>query len=252
MTFTPYITIYPEGNFDHNWFGDSLIRATLIFSKNLDYNKSLSRKRINIHLGNEERAHINGNIKSIWIKNKVDTTKDLSIIDKIQIVLKIIYDSVLNIAEIEEWDTIAFEKAFRNSIADNGNFIWHSPIKKNKNRSLNARIKITLENDGKVHITAEFLNSKSMFQFEVPIIDTFLHFVNWEKRFMKPIWIDNQKFGFNFLNSQLQIFANSDSKQSETIVSEKSLTRKEIEGELRRITYKQFSNNKEYVEWANK
>jgi hypothetical protein len=41
MTFTPHISIYPEGKFDYEWLGDNVTRATLIFSKNLDYNKTL-------------------------------------------------------------------------------------------------------------------------------------------------------------------------------------------------------------------
>ena len=241
MAFTPYITIYPEGNFDYSWSGDSSIRAMLIFSKHLDYNKSLFRKRVNIHLGDEERIHPHGSIKSIWIKNPVDTSLQQNEVDKINIFLKIIYDSLIKIATIEGWDITSFEKAYQLSLADQGIFISHTPFKANKSRSLKARIKHTLDKGGKVPVVAEFVDAKSNAQFEIPVIDTYLYFIDWERAFEKPVWLDNEKFGFNFLKSQLQIFANTASGQSETVISEKDRSREEIEYQLTRLTYESKS-----------
>ncbi|MEX6691053.1 hypothetical protein QTN47_26325 [Danxiaibacter flavus] len=203
-------------------------------------------------MSDEERAHTDGSIKSIWIKNAVDISLQLGDIDKIKIALKIIYDALMTIAEIEGWDTTGFEKAYRLSIADNGNFVWHSKIKTNKNRSLQARISISFDKDGRVPIIAEFFNSKSTPQFEIPIIDTFLHFVDWARVFDKPTWLDNEKFGFDLFSSQLLIFANAASKYSETIITEKRWPREQIEGELRRLTFRRFADEKEFIEWANK
>jgi hypothetical protein len=252
MTFTPYITIYAEGHIDPSWVGDYSIRATLIFSKNLDYSKTLSRKRVNIHLSDEERIHTDGPIKSIWIKNTLNTAFEFGDVEKINAFLKIIYHSVMTIAEVEGWDTKSFEKAYELSLVDNGNLVWHTQPKANKNRSLKARIRISLDKEGKVPIVAEFFDNKLNFQFEVLIIDTFLHFVDWERVFEKPIWLDNEKFGFSLLNSQLVIFANSTLRQSETIISEKNWNREEIEGRLRQLTYRRFTSDKEFVEWVNK
>ena len=78
------------------------------------------------------------------------------------------------------------------------------------------------------------------------------NFVDWERVFDKPNWLDNEKFGFNFLHSQLLIFANSAIKQSETIIEEKDWKWEEIEGMLRRLIYRGFVNDKEIVEWMNK
>ncbi|MHA4847636.1 hypothetical protein ACX0G7_25950 [Flavitalea antarctica] len=251
-TITPYITIYSEENINLSWIGDCAVRATLIFSKNLDYNKSLFRKRVNIHLSDEERAHSDFSIKSIWIKNKIDTSLDLSDEEKIGFFLKIICDSLMTIAEIEGWETNQFDKAYKLSVADKGNFVWYSQLKTNKNRNLKARVKISFDKDGKVPIIAEFFGIGPVALFEVTIIDTFLHFVDWERIFEKPRWLDNERFGFNLLNSQLRILANFSSRQSETIISETSWSREQIEGRLRSITFSRFANNKEYVEWANK
>ena len=203
-------------------------------------------------MSDEERVHTDGSIKSIWIKNKIDTSLDLSDVDKISFFLKIVYDSLMTIAEIEGWNTNQFEKAYKLSIADNGNFIWYSQLKANKIRNLKARVKISLDKDGKVPIIAEFFGKSPVALFEVTIIDTFLHFVDWERVFEKPSWLDNERFGFNFLNSQLRILANFSSRQSETIISETSWSREQIEGRLRSITFRRFANNKEYVEWASK
>ncbi|NNV54745.1 hypothetical protein [Limnovirga soli] len=251
MTFTPHISIYPEGKFDYEWLGDNLTRATLIFSKNLDYNKNLVRKRVNIHLGDEVRAHTEGSIKSIWIKNTIDTSLVLTDVAKIEIVLKIIYDAVITIAEFVGWDGAGFEKAYRLSLADKGKFIWHSQIKANKNRTIKARIKISLDKDGRVPIIAEFFDNKLNQQFEVGIIDTFLHFVDWERVFEKPVWFGNEKFGFSFYNSQLLILANSTLRHSEIVIAEKSWSREEVEGGLKRLTFRHFANDKEMIEWAS-
>ena len=99
---------------------------------------------------------------------------------------------------------------------------------------------------------AEFFDIKSTQQFEVPIIDTFLHFVDWERVFEKPIWLDNEKFGYAFFGSQLLIFANSLSRLSETVITEKDWTREEIEGGLRRLAFRRFTSDKVYIEWATK
>ncbi len=150
----------------------------------------------------------------------------------------------MTIAEVEGWDTKSFEKAYKLSLADNGNFVWHTEPKINKGRSLKARIRISLGKDGRIPIVAEFFDKESSFQFEVLIIDTFLHFVNWERAFEKPTWLDNERFGYSFLNSQLLIFANSTSRQSETIISENTWKQEEIEGRLKQLTYRHFSNDK--------
>jgi hypothetical protein len=252
MMLTPYITIYPEGEFDYRWFGDLPIKATLIFSKNLGYNKSLARKRVNIHIGNEERIFTQGSKKSIWIKNTIDTSLETSDVEKIGSLLKIIYHSLLTIAEIEGWETLSFEKAYRLSIADKGNFIWHTQFKTNKIRSLKARLRISIDKDGKVPIIAEFFDKNLNPQFEIPIIDTFFYFVNWERVFVKPVWLDNEKFGFGLMDSQLLIYADTQARQSIITISEGNSMREEIEGQLRMLTFRQIASNKEYKEWINR
>jgi hypothetical protein len=252
MKFTPYIRIYTAGQVDPSWLGDHSIRATLLFSNNLDYNKTLFGKRVNIHLGDEERIHTDGSIKSIWVKNITKTAVEFSDLEKINAFLKVIYHSVMTIAEVEGWDTKSFEKAYKLSIADNGNLVWYSKPKSNRNRSLKGRIKFSLDKDGKVPVIAQFLDTNLNPQFEIPIIDTFLHFVDWERVFEKPIWLDNEKFGFRFMKSQLLIYADTQARRSMTTFAEKNSKREEIEGHLRMLTFRQFASNKEFVEWANK
>ncbi|MFN4316182.1 MAG: hypothetical protein ACK4E0_17980 [Chitinophagaceae bacterium] len=252
MTSTPHITIYPEGNFDYSPFGDSMVRATLIFSKHLGYNKSLARKRVNIHLGNEDRIHTDGSIKSIWVKSNIETATQNSDLTRIEVFLKIIHTSLVTIGKMEGWDTSSFEKAYSLSLADKGNFVWYSKPVANKSRTLKARIRISLDKDGKVPIVAEFFDSKLNYQFEILIIDTFLHFVDGQNVFEKPVWLDDENFGFKFLNSQLLVFANAIARGSNIHVTEKDWNRVQIEGRLRQLTYRRFSNDKEFAECANK
>jgi hypothetical protein len=159
---------------------------------------------------------------------------------------------VMSIAEFEGWDTKSFEKAYKLSMADNGHLVWYSKLKSNKNRTLKARVKFSLDKNGKVPIIAEFLDNNLNPQFEILIIDTSLHFVNRQRVFEKPIWLDNEKFGFSFMKSQLLIYADAQSKQSSTIISEASSKREEIEGQLRMLTFTKFASNKEFVDWVNR
>ena len=252
MISTPHITIYPEGNFDYISFENSIIRATLIFSKHLGYNKSLARKRVNIHLDNEDRIHTDGSTMSIWVKSNIESATQNSDLAGTEVFLKIIYTSLMTIGKMEGWDTSSFEKAYSRSLADKGNFVWYSKPVANKSRTLKARIRISLDKDGKVPIVAEFFDSKLNYQFEILIIDTFSHFVDGQNVFEKPAWLDGENFGFKFLNSQLLVFANSIARASNIHVTEKDWNREQIEGRLRQLTYRRFSNDKEFAEWANK
>lgn len=251
MISTPHITIYPERDFNSALYGNLLTKATLIFSKNLGYHKKLSGKSVNIHLGEEPRMHTGGSIKSIWVPNTIDTSSTTSDIDKLNAVLTIIFESLTTIGKAEGWDLELIEKAFNYSIANKGNFTWHSKLIANKNRGRKARIKVLFE-EGKVPIIAEFFDSKSNFLFEVPIIETFDHFLNWKRTFSKPIWLDNEKFGFSLMDTQLLIYADSLSGLSEIVIAEKTGSREQIEGQLRMITFREFASRKEWIEWANK
>nr|WP_288836385.1 hypothetical protein [uncultured Flavobacterium sp.] len=250
MTHTPYITIVLDSHFDNTWMY-SAVNATFIFSKYIDY-KELSRKRINIYLSNEERIHLDRNLKSIWVKSPINPYEEMSDIDRRNAFLKIIYNAVMTIAEIERWDRIPFDHAYSYSISDNGAFIWQSKLKNNKTKTFKARVKFLLDKSFKISIIAEIFNNATDEQFDILIIDTFLHFVDWEVKFRNPIWIDSGKFGYDFLNSQLLLFADLKSRQSKTIILEKDLNRHEVEGELRRLTFRTFRDHQEFVDWANR
>jgi hypothetical protein len=252
MAFTPFIEIYTADNINKDWFSDNLIRATLIFSKNLKPDKKFSRTRINIQLGEEERIHTGHSIKLICIKSNINTCLGLSDVEKINIILKIIRDCLITIGKIEGWAIESFEEAYNLSKSENGHFVWYSSYKSNRKRNLKARVNIQLDKNGRVPVLAEFLDVKTQQQFTIPIIDTFLHFIDWQKTFLKPDWLDNEKFGFSLINSQLLIYADVQLKKSVTIILEKTWTREELEGHLRMLTFREFKSDKEYVEWMNR
>jgi hypothetical protein len=251
MTFTPLISIYQEGDFHNNWSGNDLTKAIWIFSKNFGYHKKLSKTRVNIHIGLEDSIRTTGSIKSIRIKNGIDTSTQMSGKEKIDQLIGIIASSLKAIGSIEGWEMETIEKAYRLSLADNGHFVWHSKVIANKKRSLKAGIKMVLEEDRKVKIIAEYFDNSSNLLFEIHIIDVFPHRVDWNNTFSKPGWIDNEKFGFSLLNGQLLIIANCTSRQSETIIEAKDWTLEEVEGHLRTLIFRQFSNDKEIIDWIN-
>jgi hypothetical protein len=254
MTFTPHISIYLEEGRNNQWFENHIIKAIWIFSKNLEYDFKLRRKIVNIHLGEEEKDYNKSanSIKSIWIRNKINTAIEVSSLEKINQIIKIIHSTLLDIGKFEGWNIESIEKAFKRSISDNGDFVWHSEkMKANKKRTMKARIKITLENN-KAEIISEIFDNAGNLQNEIKLINTFTYQVDWFGMFTKAVWIDNEKFGFSFLASQLLIFGNTTSGLSETIISNNNSTREEVEGLLRKLTYIQFDNPKEMIKWINK
>jgi hypothetical protein len=253
MTFTPHISIYLEEGRNNQWFENHITKAIWIFSKNLEYDFKLRRKIVNIHLGEEERVYIKSpkSIKSIWIRNKINTVIEISSLEKINLLIEIIHSALTDIGKIEGWNIESIEKAFKSSISDNGNFVWYSKMKANKKRTKKARIKITLEKN-KAEIIAEIFDNAGNLQNEIKLINTFSYQIDWFGMFTKAVWIDNEKFGFCFLDSQLLIFGNTTSGLSETIISNNNSTREEVEGLLRKLTYIQFDNPKEMIKWINK
>ncbi|MEO6357108.1 MAG: hypothetical protein ABIO56_10795 [Ferruginibacter sp.] len=254
MTFTPYISIYFEDSFNSEWLDNHLmIKAIWIFSKNLGHDKKMNRKRVNIHPGSEEREYIKtpSNIKSVWLKNTIDTSCEVSTTEKLNQILKIIYSAMLNIGKVEGWNINLIEHALIQSVSDNGHFMWHSEIKSNKSKTAKARIKIKLDGD-KAEVISEILDNSGNKRDEIKIIETFAYEIQWSRAFTKATWLDNENFGFSFLDSQLLIFANLKLNDAEIIIAENKSPRVEVESLLKRLTYKHFSNKKEVIDWMNR
>jgi hypothetical protein len=109
-----------------------------------------------------------------------------------------------------------------------------------------------LENEGMVKIISEVTENSSGIKYEIPLIETFPHFFDWDQAFKKPIWIADDKYGFSLIDSQLLIFADINSRQCKTIISDINWTKEVIEGHLRMLTFRKMSNSKEFAEWANR
>ncbi len=250
MTFTPLITIYPEGDFVNTWSRDHITKAIWIFSQHFGYHQKQSRTRVNIYPGPEASIHT-GSIKTIRMKYDSGNFKETTDTGKIKELLTIIAEALSSIGRIEGWDLETIEKAYQLSMMDGGNAIWYSKLIANKTRDIKARIMIQLEKETRVKIIAQFFDKKAELLVTIHIIDTFPHHVDWTRTFSKPSWIDQERFGFNLLNGQLLLLANAKSGLPEIIMAEMDWTRAEVEGHLRMLTYQQFSNNKAIADWMS-
>lgn len=65
-----------------------------------------------------------------------------------------------------------------------------------------------------------------------------MHFIDWAKSFTKPVWLDDEKFGFRFLDSQLLLFANTTAGFSETVIAAKELDRTEMEDLASKLAFR--------------
>jgi hypothetical protein len=215
------------------------------------YIKKLARVRVNIHLGDEEKIFPKGGIKSIWMKDLFEVNSETTDLENINHTLAIIHKGVRAIGELEGWDLNQIDEAYSKSIASNGNFEWTSPLKLNKARTMKGGIRLELDK-ACVKVSAAIFDKKENFQFTTKLIDTSSHFIDWERPFSKPLWLDNEKFGFSLINDQLLLFVNTLSQKAETTIHEKNWTKEELEGQLQRLTFREFANDKELKIWVNK
>ena len=68
----------------------------------------------------------------------------------------------------------------------------------------------------------------------------------------KNKWFNNREFGLYTKNEELIISASLDNHESKSIIQEKSKSREELEGLLRRMTYQEFDSQEDFIKWMNK
>ena len=190
----PLITIY-----DIETPIDCIGEMTLLFSSNLK-GVSNTRQRLNIHVlkpDEIERQSTESSIKSIWIQFDEKSVSKLKEQEKKEAVINLITDSLLKISDEVNWDKQSIIEAKEACKEQNFHFSFTSKPKNKKGNK--ASVKLSLNNDKiEIHFV---LNLKSKKNIEVKVLETYFSHIFFWKYFNKFHWLNENEFGFTFLNN---------------------------------------------------
>jgi len=242
---------YPKGEeakiftLKHNVISD-------LYIQHLNRYKPPKTSRISVELANED--FIRGYFGSILLVNaKFDKSKYWNLIDsdKNKMILETIHRTAMLCADKYGWDIDVFANAYQKVIQ--ANFIYKIELTRKLSRDRKHKASILVEkNEKDAPISALIYDKENNLIKKVELLRTF----NWTG-FHIPIvlnfkWFDNNSFGLSICKGQLVLKANLNKEKPEININPKDISREELEGKLREITYKEFNNQKDIVDWINK
>jgi hypothetical protein len=196
LKFAPFITIY---NFDES--SDIQTEVIWAFSINLKGISSV-RHRLNIHLVHspeQEQQNVHGSILSVWKYASVSIYSELSKQEQKHFLLKLIYESLLEIVPLHNWNSDRISTAFEKTISSDIQFSYSSRANWNKRKSTKAATELILS-ENKISVWIIFSLREINKTVKIHLIDTSPIQLTFFGSFDKPCWIDDSNFGFRFKN----------------------------------------------------
>ncbi len=243
IKFAPFISIYGlKEEFE------PLNEVIWTFSKHLKH-IGTQGQRFNIHLVDykeAERICLEGSIKSVWVFLDQSLLKENDVQKNKKVFLELITQSLIKVANPLNWDKDNIKIAYNKSIEDNLTFIFQSKrASYNLSKSHKTKIRITLnELKASVYILISDKNEKNV--KEVLLIETFAHNVSFFRFFDKPLWLNDNQFGFIFYNG-ISLYYSKDNKE----IGWNHTGSEEDLGFIRSCTFRTFSSKQERTEWTN-
>ena len=228
----PYIEIYyrPESlkeRFDISFYKEIL----WLFLKNLDNRLKMYKHRVNIVFVDSESLTGSFRFGSIY-ENRVfinitDFEKQNEY-NKRKTLLEIVYNTFIELANVNGWDKDIIKDAYKKSMKDNYQFSYQTDFKTNRNKEARGNIKLSLTENA-VTLTAKVEKTNSDEKIESDLLIIGEHIISWHRLIREFGWYDNSRFGLKFLSGQLWILVNLENMQTETIINPKKRLRSDIE-----------------------
>lgn len=230
------------------------IRNNLVSSLYIDFlygYKPKNTTRISVDIGNEDcvkgycgsilLAEVAFNETEYWLRGPESQNK---------IMLDTIHRIAILCAEKYGWDKGVFDLAHSKVLESR--FIYKKDLKKKLSRDRKHQASLLLEKNGNsATISVNFYNSKGEFLKSVELLKSFDHEMFYGRLIGNNKWFNNLEFGMQAKNEELVIKAALDKNDAETVISPIIKTKEELEGYLRRITYREFDDESEYIKWSN-
>lgn len=83
------------------------------------------------------------------------------------------------------------------------------------------------------------------------VMDTFIVHADWFNTFSKPLWFDNDTYGFRLQSGQVLIEVDTRTKTVTTSITEKYLSLADLNNYLKMLQYRKFASKEEMVKWIN-
>ncbi len=168
-----------------------------------------------------------------------------------QIILDTIHRIAILCAEKYGWDKTIFDQAYWKVIESD--FTYKKELKKKFSNDKKHQASLLLEKDGNsATISVNFYDPKGEFIKSVELLKSFHHEMYYKKALTNNKWFSNLDFGIHLRDQEIIIKGSLEKPGSETILKPIKNTREELGGYLRLITYREFKDRLDFVNWANR
>lgn len=208
--------------------------------------------RISVMLGEEDLAagHL-GSIITVHVKFDKAAYWEQSDHGKNRVILDTIHRVALLCAEKYNWDTKPFENAYNSVLNKDFKYAIEGKRKPSKNREHKAAILICKNLESAI-ISVNFYDKFDNYLKSVELLKSFQHEMFYGNLTRNNKWFGNNEFGIYTANEELVIKAAPDSEKPVTIINPMHSTREELEGYLRRATYREFNSQEDLINWMNR
>jgi hypothetical protein len=242
---------YPEGEeakiftLKHNVISDLYIQY-------LNGYKPPKTSRISAQLSDSDyiRGYF-GSILNVDAKFDKDSYWNLTDKDKNKRILDTVHRIAMLCADKYDWESDIFLQAYNKVIQ--ADFVYKIELDRKMSMDRKHKASILIEkNEKNTLISVLIYDIDGILIQKTELLQTF----NWQG-FHIPIvrkfkWFDNNSFGLSISKDQLILKAYLDKDKPEILILPKEMSRDELEGTLRKITYREFNSDKNTVDWINK
>lgn len=174
----------------------------------------------------------------------------LSDLDQNLIILNTVHRIAMLCADQYVWDKMVFERAY-NKVRE-ANFIYAFESKRKFNRNRQYRASILLEkNEEHSTISVLFYDKSDKEIRKTELLKSFQTESFYGQIIKKSKWFSNDLFGLYTANGELSIQASLETGKVVTQIEPKNHSKQELEGILRRITYRNINNQEDLIQWMN-
>jgi len=222
-----------------------------LYVQYLNRYKPPKTSRISVHLSdNDKVGGYFGSILSASVKFDIKKFWESSDIEKNRNILDAVHRISMLCAKEFDWDIKPFKIAYEKVIETNFVYGFESSIKLSRDKKHKASV--LLEKDlEKSTISVVFYNSNNEKLKCVKILDSFQHIMFYGQLLNKHKWFNNEEFGLYTKGEELKIYASLKDDEPKTIIQPKNSDKDELEGYLRRITYRRLENENDIIKWMN-
>jgi len=246
------ITIYYySGTIDEKIFNGIQNMVSDLYIEFLRGYKPPKTSRITISISKEDYVgNYYGSILSASAVFDADTFWLLKENQQFRVILETIHRIALLCADKYGWDKEVFIKAYDEVLAVDFKYEIEGKSKLSNDRQHKASVLV--EKDVKCAIISVVFYDKQDDRIKkVELLKSFQHQIFYGGIIKRYKWFSNREFGIYTKDEEIILKASLDNDIPIKIIHPKTKDKEALEGELRRITYKEINTKEDLIKWAN-